>query len=757
VSLRKCLRVNSLVLEIGLVLLVWFLVVQPLIINRQWVAGFDLLAYSAPAMNQVFESWSDLEIPLWNPTIFGGVPFLGRLGTGSLYLIHFPLIFVDIHLAIQISLALHLLLAAMGFLCFIRFGLRLSAPSGSIAAIVLLASAHIGVNYLSLDRIIAIAWLPWILLCVEKLWKSPNPQMFVVPLSFSCVFLVLGGHPQFIYLNVLFVCGLILVRLFESWDWRRVGYFVLSITMSCGILALPLIATYFLTRDSPTSGPKDISALQNPSFVLAPKNIWLGVIGDPFSPNPLAVTGAGEAIAGCGVLAVLLAGIAVFARKSKDLRNLSIFLVVIGLITLLMSVGPRWFPFRLAYEYLPGFSSARVPGRLLYVTLLSVVMLAAIGAHSFVNSKVDRRRIALFAVAAVLALLTIQQTSITDMSRSLFSWTFLVLGILSVACLVKNIPKPIAILIPLLLLLIEVGSSLPRAQDQFTRLDKSITEYSNEINKFLGGQLGLTIALTQDKLSDLPYLSQSLRPNTNSIHAIRSIDGYDGGPLIQNRWVESMSDFINSEFNLDLTLRSQIDRPLHANLAAQYGLRWAVIDTEIGSPDNQLSGWRGPLMVSESLELWENPFVTGNAQIYFQNSRSLRPPSPSHVYVDEQHAIGSCLNDCQGNVQIIDYSNKKMSAKVESGSKAIVAFPQAWHKDWKSRINSQDIKAFPINEFLIGVAVEPGLSSVELEFKPTWVMPLTLLSLTFLLLSLIYELYVTIVWRQREDSAQSRT
>ncbi len=744
------------VFEIGLVLLVWFLVVQPLIINRQWVAGFDLLAYSAPALNQVFESWSNLEIPLWNPTIFGGVPFLGRLGTGSLYLIHFPLLFVDIHLAIQISLALHLLLAAIGFLCFIRFGLGLSAPSGSIAAIVLLASAHIGVNYLSLDRIIAIAWLPWILLCVEKLWTSSNPRMFVVPLSFSCVFLVLGGHPQFIYLNVLFVSGFTLVRLIESWDWRRIGYFVLSITMSCGLLALPLVATYFLTRDSPTSGPKDISALQNPSFVLAPKNIWLGVIGDPFSPNPLAVTGAGEAIAGCGVLAVLLAGIAVFARKSKNLRNLSVFLVVIGLISLLMSVGPRWLPFRLAYEYLPGFSSARVPGRLLYVTLLSVVMLAAIGAHSFVNRKIDRRRISLFAVTAALALLTIQNTSITDMSRSLVLWTFLALGILSVACLVENIPKPIVILIPLLLLSIEAGISLPQTQDQFTRLDRSITQYSNEINAFLGGQLGLSIALTQDRLGDLPYLTESLRPNANSIHTIRSIDGYDGGPLIQNRWVESMSDFTNSKFNVDLTLRSQIERPLRSNTAAKYGLRWAVIDTNIGSADTQLSGWRGPKIASGDLQLWENPLVTGDLQIYFLDSRVPEPTSLGERPFELESIIRPCSATCQGSARILNHSSKSMGAEVTSNSKAIIAFPQAWHKDWKATINGHEVKTFSVNDFLIGVNVDRGQSLIKIEFAPTWVFPVALVSSIFLVLALVYQLYV-LIWYQRAGNEQSRT
>ena len=48
---------------------------------------------------------------------------------------------------------------------------------------------------------------------------------------------------------------------------------------------------------------------------------------------------------------------------------------------------------------------------------------------------------------------------------------------------------------------------------------------------------GLTIAFTNDEFADIGYLVAGFRPNTNALAEVRSLDGYDGGVQVTDRFV----------------------------------------------------------------------------------------------------------------------------------------------------------------------------------------------------------------------------
>ena len=135
--------------------------------------------------------------------------------------------------------------------------------------------------------------------------------------------------------------------------------------------------------------------------------------------------------------------------------------------------------------------------------------------------------------------------------------------------------------------------------------------------RFLDGQPGRSVALTFDELGDPPYLVASLRPNANALFDIPSVDGYDGGVQVTDRWAEAMSSMANVPFDPELTLRAQIAIPVDTALLGRYGVRWVVIDTRAGDPASIVPGFHGPVATDGTLAVFENPAWRGEAVAWF--------------------------------------------------------------------------------------------------------------------------------------------
>ena len=262
-------------IEFVLVGIVWAWVAWPFLTPGKFVYGFDTLSYSGPATKTSFEAWKNLRIPLWSEHMFGGVPFLGRISAQALYFPNLLFSFFQLNTAMDLIMAAHLLLLGFGVLVLIRFGLKLSAPAGSIAAITILTSAFVGVKTLSFDQLTAIAWLPWILFFLEKMITSERPYKYFSGLSLSVTALVFGGHPQFVYhflgLSSLFAVS----RLLDQRAWK-------SLT--------PLFTCAVATVVPPV--PPEVIGNAEPERVTA--NVPLVVIGEPVIVKKVGTDNATE-------------------------------------------------------------------------------------------------------------------------------------------------------------------------------------------------------------------------------------------------------------------------------------------------------------------------------------------------------------------------------------------------------------------------------------------------------------------------------
>jgi len=747
---RLNVKLSTPSIEFALVGIVWAWVAWPFLAPGKFVYGFDTLSYSGPATKTTFEAWKNLRIPLWSEHIFGGVPFLGRISAQALYFPNFLFSFFQLNTAMDLIMAAHLLLLGFGVLVLIRFGLNLSAPAGSIAAITILTSAFVGVKTLSFDQLTAIAWLPWILFFLEKMITSERPYKYFSGLSLSVTALVFGGHPQFGYLFLGLSSLFAISRLLDLRAWKSLIPLFTCAVVTVGVCLLQVYSSYALTTSSVMGAKKSLESLSNSAFVLPTNRIFQGLVGNPFSNNPVSVSGAGEAIAGISVFVLMLAVVGCYKLWTSQQRITLATLAMLGTVAVPLSMGPKWTFFEVFYDWVPGFGNARVPGRLLGLTLVCATLLAAYGIHfiveSFQNEKIDKSIAVAAGVISILFFLLIQKSQSFRQLTLFFVSASLVVSLLSVRR--RWTRQIICVISFLFLVLVPAYASQRHSLARLSQHSVAFDSYTNEIDKFLTDQDGLVIAMTYDRMDSAKYLVTTLRPNTNILQNIRMIDGYDGGMWVQKRWVEAMKSFTGGKFNNDLTLRSQVVFPISAPAMSRQGVRWALIDTEVIGADAQLSGWLGPQMVDGTIQLWQNPTWTGIATGYLQTQLQSsstdfqRNISDLHqlqiLAVEKNGPIVSCSALCNSVPPLSShYSGDSGGFEINVPQKSVAAIHVSWSKDWRVYVNGIETEIFPVDINQVGVLLSPGLNKVTYQYMPKWFSPLFGLMVMSIILSLL--------------------
>ena len=150
-----------------LLLLVLLLSYSRLAFSNGILVGYDLLTYFYPLQSFAAFSLHEGRLPLWNPYLFGGVPFLANIQTAVLYPLNFPIHLWAPPQATEIIVLLHLWLAGSFMYLFARQGLRLHPLSALVAALAYMLSGFLSAQVGHVNQLSAAAWLPLLLLCYE--------------------------------------------------------------------------------------------------------------------------------------------------------------------------------------------------------------------------------------------------------------------------------------------------------------------------------------------------------------------------------------------------------------------------------------------------------------------------------------------------------------------------------------------------------------------------------------------------------------
>ena len=354
--------------------------------------GMDWQQLHLPAHHFMAAALRAGRLPLWNPYVALGRPFLADIEMAVFYPPNLLYVLLEPTLAYSILSALHYALAAWGTLHLSR---HLGAPPGAdwLSAALFPASQAL-VSRLQSGQshyVQAIAWLPLLVLLASRLRERVSAGR-IAGLAVTLALQLLCGHPQVPWLTWL---GLLAFTVGgTAWDpagFRRTATVVgaLGIALACALgLAGPMLLPFL---EMVGQGNRVLRSLSSAG-------------GDPvglFMWSSLAVANGSERTfyweynlyAGACTLVGGLAGLLLRAREPR-VRGL----VAVAAVSFLLASGTATPAFAVLYHLVPGASVFRFPARAAVLTVLALVA----GLGLLLAGREPRRR-SLFALAGGLS------------------------------------------------------------------------------------------------------------------------------------------------------------------------------------------------------------------------------------------------------------------------------------------------------------------------------------------------------------------
>ncbi len=375
------------------------------------------------------------EIPLWNPHLFAGAPFLANGQSAAYYPFSFFFLLVPLAKAYGWYTVSQIWLAGVFAYLFGRV-LRMRRASAALMGLVFQGSGFMLVSAAVFPMIIgAAAWLPLLLLCLEMVTRasmSPRgagrtlPWVALGALALGCQ--ILAGHIEITYYTLLVMAAYAAWRLLTragrqalmgrdaEWSepWRLAlfktgGWFLALVLMGLMLGAIQFIPFFEVGQANFREGASSLSEVLGWAFperralTLAVPNFfgnpahhsYLDVFSGervPFAlnaygePNP---SGAGSSDWGLknyveggiylGILPLMLVllGLLSWRRRSAGPRSAILFFAILALFSLAFIFGTPLYA--LLYYGLPGINQLHSPFRWVFPLSLAVAALAGYG------------------------------------------------------------------------------------------------------------------------------------------------------------------------------------------------------------------------------------------------------------------------------------------------------------------------------------------------------------------------------------------
>ncbi len=397
----------------GLLLATLVAIYARLIFQGLVLAGYDVQTYFYPYWASTFEALRSGRVPLWNPHLFMGAPFLANPQAAVFYPPNWPLLVLEPERALALAVMLHVALAAAGALALARRALGLSWPAATTTAAVFAFGGFFAGQLGHINQISVVAWLPWLLLALDRSLRGSRRWWVVAPVVSALM--LLAGHPQQAYIGFSFALLYALVVGVHRarggggrFAWARavgraLASWVLVVTGGVLLAAVQLLPTLELSRLSIRSDA--LSLADAASFSLPPEEVLLGLL-----PTFVRMPSSTEFVAYVGVSGIVLAALAVAARAREP--RVWLFAVA-GIVAIVLALGPSTPMFAQAHRLLPGFDLFRVPARWMLVTVLGGAVLAGYGTDALASrAQASGRRLLgplsrWFAVVSILALVAL--------------------------------------------------------------------------------------------------------------------------------------------------------------------------------------------------------------------------------------------------------------------------------------------------------------------------------------------------------------
>ncbi|HEX6385708.1 MAG TPA: hypothetical protein VF177_13640, partial [Anaerolineae bacterium] len=356
------------------------------------LARGDTFLYFYPYWEAAAEALRSGRVPLWNPHLFMGAPFLANSQTGFFYPLNWPLwLLLPPPYAVSASILIHVFIAGWGTYLLGRQALSLSRGAALLAAVLFALGGYLTAQVEHVNQLQGLAWLPWLLWRLEirdwRLeigdWRLFNLRSAAI-IGLLLALQLLAGHAQTTFITGVAMLLWLPAQLLatansqqptaNSQHVSRFTFYVLrffplfaGIILALLLTAIQLLPTYELAQLSSRQGgllPDEVLSFSLHPLLLA-RSLLPGYGQSLFS----------EYVAFLPLTALVLAMIGAWQWRQRPGALPAIMLVVAGLLLALGVFNPlNWLIARL-----PGFNLFRVPARWLALYALGMALLAGLG------------------------------------------------------------------------------------------------------------------------------------------------------------------------------------------------------------------------------------------------------------------------------------------------------------------------------------------------------------------------------------------
>ncbi|HET7377065.1 MAG TPA: hypothetical protein VFK30_10175, partial [Anaerolineae bacterium] len=369
------------------------------------IARGDIFNYFYPYRDYAAQAVRAGHIPLWNPYLFTGAPFLANSQVGFFYPFNLAMAWLDTTRSINWTIVLHIFIAVSGVYILTRSRIQLSILAASFAATSFGLGGYLGTQIEHVNQLQGLAWIGWIFwaydLTIEDQTSGRGRRRAVLALSVFIALQLLAGHTQSVFITLIGlavyaiwpVVEMIFVRARDTAPMllKRLLPILLASIFAVLLSAVQLFPTLELTRLSARSGglPTNLAV----SFSLDPRLLGRALLPDYSGALPAG--GEFTAFFSVAALMLMIYGLTAVWNKSttnvqrptSNLHSISV-VAIVGLVLAFGGYTPIYYAL---LKIFPGFDLFRAPARWLVLLTFAGSIVAGAGLDSLRDRKISYR------------------------------------------------------------------------------------------------------------------------------------------------------------------------------------------------------------------------------------------------------------------------------------------------------------------------------------------------------------------------------
>ena len=336
-------------------------------------------------------------LPLWNPHLFSGQPYLGGFQAAILYPLNLVHLVLPTGSAIDVEVFIHTVLVCVGAYLWARF--RGVSPVGSLVTANVIGfggTYALRVFAGELSVVAVLAWVPWVLLAVDRILSRASLGWTLVGVG-AVTMQILAGYPALVLRT-----GLAAGILVASWlvTMARVGRDgaagFAGVGKTLGCLAAVAVAPLFLSAAQLWPGLATASESVRADGVpyawatqlSFPPESLITLVAPAFFGDLASFPywGRGffwDASLFCGVAGTVLAVLGALTPGRGRLEPL-VFAVVFALL----AMGSHTPLNRVLFDFVPGFAAVRAPSQFAFFAAVGIALLAGRGMDRWMRGEV---------------------------------------------------------------------------------------------------------------------------------------------------------------------------------------------------------------------------------------------------------------------------------------------------------------------------------------------------------------------------------